>query len=314
MKSLAIICPVYNDWLSLRQLVEIIDSQEFTCAIQTTIYVVDDASNEGKISLPNINNIKSIELITMAFNVGHQRAIVSGLCEAFCTNKYDIYLVADSDGEDDPQDFSKLISSHRLLEESIIVAQRAQRSEGFQFRTLYAIYKKLFQWLTGMNIDFGNFMLIPNKQLRRLIHMPQAWNHLAAAVIKSKIDIQRIPINRSKRFLGRSKMNTNSLIMHGLSAISVFFDIALVRILMALTLIGIFAFGLSALIIAIRLMTDWAIPGWATTGLGFSVIIFFQSATFAAITVFSMLSIRSLYAEPPLVFYKKYIAEQNKLF
>jgi hypothetical protein len=60
-----------------------------------TIYVVDDASNEGKISLPIIKNIKSIELITMAFNVGHQRAIVSGLCEAFSANKHDIYIVTD---------------------------------------------------------------------------------------------------------------------------------------------------------------------------------------------------------------------------
>lgn len=314
MTSLAIICPVYNDWHSFERLVEIIDVQEFTQEIAITIYVVDDASNEGKISLPIIKNIKSIELITMAFNVGHQRAIVSGLCEAFSENKHDIYLVADSDGEDAPQDFSKLIFAHQSNKEFITVALRAQRSEGFKFRILYAVYKKLFKWLTGMSINFGNFMLIPHKQLGRLIHLPQTWNHLAGAVLKSKIDIQRIPVDRSKRLMGASKMNTTALVMHGLSAISVFIDIALVRILIVLSLIGIFAFGLSAVILAIRFTTDWAIPGWATSGLGFSVVIFLQSATFAAIAIFSMLSNRSMHAESPLSFYKKYITHLNKVF
>ena len=236
------------------------------------------------------------------------------LCEAFSANKHDIYIVADSDGEDTPQDFAKLIAAHRLSRESIVVAQRAQRSEGFKFRALYAIYKKIFQWLTGMSINFGNFMLIPHKQLSRLIYLPQTWNHLAGAVLKSKIDIRRIPIDRSKRLVGASKMNTTALVMHGLSAISVFIDIALVRILIVLCLIGIFAFALSALIIAIRFVTDWAIPGWATSGLGFSVVIFLQSATFAAIAIFSMLSNRSMHTESPLSFYKKYITHLNKVF
>ena len=65
---------------------------------------------------------------------------------------------------------------------------------------------------------------------------------------------------------------------------------------------------------AIRFMTDWGIPGWATSGLGFSVVIFLQSATFAAIAIFSMLSNRSMHSEPPLSFYKKYITHHKKVY
>jgi hypothetical protein len=314
MKSLAIILPVYNDWLSFGHMVKLIDDQDFVRKIQTTIYVVDDASSQGKISLPVISNIKSIELVSMAFNLGHQRAIASGLCQAFSANKYDIYMCADSDGEDAPQDFEKLISAHNAADESIVVAQRAQRSEGIKFQLLYFFYKKLFQWLTGKNINFGNFMLIPNSQMRRIVCLPQVWNHLAGAVLKSEIKIQRVPVDRSKRIIGASKMNTTSLVMHGLSAISVFIDIVLVRILIVLSLVGVLTFGLSLIIIAIRFMTNWAIPGWATSGLGFSVVIFLQSATFAAITIFNMLSNRSQHSEPPLSFYKKYITQTYKIY
>ena len=37
--------------------------------------------------------------------------------------------------------------------------------------------------------------------------MPEINNHLAASIIKSKLPIIKIPIDRGDRYLGKSKMN-----------------------------------------------------------------------------------------------------------
>ena len=59
-------------------------------------------------------------------------------------------------------------------------------------------------------------------------------------------------------------MNFSALVTHGLSAISVYGEMVGVRLLMASCgLIGITTIALF-IVIAIRLMTDWAIPGWTS--------------------------------------------------
>ena len=49
-------------------------------------------------------------------------------------------------------------------------------------------------------------------------------NHLAASIIKSKLPLVKIPINKGIRYIGHSKMNYVSLILHGLKAISVLYS------------------------------------------------------------------------------------------
>jgi hypothetical protein len=69
----------------------------------------------------------------------------------------------DSDGEDRPHDIRKLIDHWRVAPNSVVCAQRAERSETISFKALYAIYKLIFKLLTGARNDFGNFCLIPTR-------------------------------------------------------------------------------------------------------------------------------------------------------
>ena len=48
---------------------------------------------------------------------------------------------------------------------------------------------------------------------------------------KIKIDYSSIPTSRGKRYYGNSKMNLTSLIIHGLSSISLYIDRIVVRLL-----------------------------------------------------------------------------------
>src|SRR5690606_8053167 len=101
--------------------------------------------------------------------------------------EFDALIVMDADGEDRPQDLPRLIAGYNEQTDHIIVADRNRRSEGIIFRLFYMIYKQLFAFLTGVNINFGNYCLIPRVYIDSLIHDPNLWNHLAATIRRSKI-------------------------------------------------------------------------------------------------------------------------------
>ena len=100
--------------------------------------------------------------------------------------------------------------------------------------------------------------------------------------------------NRGPRLAGRSRMTFVSLAVHGLSAISVYTDIVLVRIIVAACILGgIVVLGLAA-VIAVKFGTDWAIPGWASYVAAALTIIFVQTIILAGVALFQLLSFRSL--------------------
>ena len=54
-------------------------------------------------------------------------------------------------------------------------------------------------------------MVIPASIAVDFAHMPETWNHLAAAVLRSSVRIVRVPCDRGTRYAGRSSMNLVSL-------------------------------------------------------------------------------------------------------
>jgi hypothetical protein len=104
-------------------------------------------------------------------------------------------------------------------------------------------------------------------------------------------------------------MNLVSLVLHGLAAISVFIDVLGARLLVLLAGIGTLTFlGISA-IVAVRLFSSLAIPGWATTAAGLLSVILLQTVTLMLMFVFVILSTRSAAAFMPIRDCPPYIRE-----
>jgi len=109
-------------------------------------------------------------------------------------------------------------------------------------------------------------------------------------------------------------MNFVSLAAHGMSAISVFGDVVGVRLIMAAMVGSIFAaLGIVA-VAAIRILTDRAIPGWATYSIGTLTIILIQFITIATSFTFSMLSNRINLSFVPLRDYELFVAESLDVY
>lgn len=291
--DIAILIPVYNDWSSASVLLSHLDdiATRYVQWLNVDVHLINDFSTEKAVILPT-SSIRSVYLTQLVRNLGHQRAIATGLSFLASKYTYDKVIVMDSDGEDRPEDIPGLLHSSLQHPHSIIVAQRAQRSEGWVFGAYYYLYKFLFWLLTGKRIDFGNFCLIPFPLISSLTHNPGLWNHIAATVMQSKNPLVRYKTRRGVRYRGKSKMNFSSLITHGLSAISIFLDVVAVRVFITICVLGLFVLLAMGLVVFLRLFTNTAIPGWATSTVGILIIIFVQLLTMSAVITFWVLNRR----------------------
>ena len=230
-QKICILIPVFEDFECLPLLEEKIQ-HHLSHISDYNILVIDDGSFNGLDKKLGIENNNRIKILTLSQNVGHQRSITIGLCYIREHCDYDQILIMDGDGEDNPADAVKLIlESEKHSEPTIYFARRDTRSEPISFKLGYLLYRVLFRVLTGKNIKFGNFSLVPNKMLDRITGIQEIWNHYAASIVFAKIPYIEVPSSRSGRINGRPKMNFTSLILHGLSAISIFHQTVFLRLL-----------------------------------------------------------------------------------
>jgi glycosyltransferase involved in cell wall biosynthesis len=313
-----ILMPVRDDWDSASELLRRLDQVLSPSDCTVDIFMVDDSSStkcnttdfQGAFSV-----LRTIRVLRLRRNLGHQRAIAIGLACLQEHSRYDAVLVMDADGEDTPQGVLDLLNAFKENDgQFAIFGERARRSESLIFRIFYHFYRHLHRALTGVRVRVGNFSILPFAYLTTLVAMSELWNHYAAAVFRSRLSCRMIPIPRGSRIAGASKMNFVSLVSHGLSAISVFGDIVGVRLLIA-SLMGSALSGLGIiLVIVIRIFTNRAIPGWATYATGALAIIMIQFITVAASFTFFVLSSRTNLGFVPLRDYSLFVEEAAEIY
>jgi polyisoprenyl-phosphate glycosyltransferase len=311
---LTIVVPVFNDWPSLARLVVDLDAAGSASNIDFSVLVIDDGSTESPAMdfvVDRLHRVHSIEIIALACNMGHQRAIAIGLVEASRRQDSDAVLVMDADGEDRPADIPRLVEEAARHPGHIVCTRRRRRPGLYAFTAWYVCYRLAFRVLTGSRLDFGNFCLIPGERLGALINNPAIWNHLASALSRARMPLLRVPVDRGTRYCGRSKMNFIALVMHGLSAMAVYSDVVMVRLLLAAVAVSVLTvFGLGWVVI-IKLFTTLAIPGWATSAAGILVIVLVQAIMLFTIAAFNIMSARSFSVVIPMMEAPRFILSRR---
>ena len=223
VKKFTILIPVYNDWDSLKKLlnnindnIKNIPNTEFNCVI------VNDSStaDSSKIKIPP--DINSIKIIHMNENKGHARCNAFGIKYLSKNLDLDYVILMDGDGEDRPEEL-KLLVNKVLLEPNIsVVAKRVKRSEGFLFQSLYHIHKYLTLLTTGKLINFGNYCCLTKTDLEILSTKASLWSSFSGSFKKYIKKYNEINSLRGTRYFGPSQMSLFKLIVHSLSIIAVF--------------------------------------------------------------------------------------------
>ena len=314
-----VLMPLRDDWASGAELIRRLDRTLSAYPCILNVLLVDDGSVEPCAAADFRSEyavVRSIGVLRLRRNLGHQRAIAVGLVHAAQANHCDAVLVMDADGEDTPEGALQLLRAFSEIHHGAkaVFAQRSRRTESLVFKLSYGFYKVLHRLLTGISVRVGNFSVFPPAYLSTLVVMSELWNHYAAAVFRSGLSFTAIPIARGNRIAGRSRMNFVSLVTHGLSAISVFSDVVGVRLLIAsmagsvMAVLGVFT------VIGIRLFTDWAIPGWATYTIGTLIVILIQFIAIATSFTFTLLSSRAALNFVPLRDCEVFVLESVEVY
>ena len=223
MKKIIILIPVYNDWQSLKRLIEEIndniknfDDINFECLI------INDASTTQTPEFLKPSKFISIEILNMKENRGHARCNAFGIRYIIKNKKFDNLILMDGDGEDRPLEIKSLINKIKENPNLSVVAKRVKRSEGPIFQTLYQLHKLITFVFTGQNVNFGNYSILTKNDVEKLHSKPSLWSSFSGTVKKNIKPFNEINSIRGLRYFGPSQMSLFKLIIHSLSIIAVF--------------------------------------------------------------------------------------------
>ena len=288
--------PLYEDWSSCKELLTQIDEALAASSRQARVLIVDDASPTVDplfASGMQYRAIGNVDVLSLRRNLGHQRAIGVGLAYLETNAAADAILIMDSDGEDSPADIPAMLDAFEEAGGSkVIFAERTRRSEGVVFAFFYAFFRLAHRILTGHGVRVGNFSVLSARAARSLVVVPELWNHYAAAVFISGLRYASIPTARGRRIAGQSKMSFVRLVMHGLSAISVFSDVVSVRVLLATGLFLTMAIIATIAAVAGRGIGTLVVPGWAVSLSAVLFLAILQGIAFVLLFTFTVLSNR----------------------
>ena len=305
--------PLRDDWASASELIRRLDASLSAMGCRISVLLVDDASTQpwsGSVVPADLHAVRMIRVLRLRRNLGHQRAIALGLVHIERMIECDAVIVMDADGEDTAEGATQLLRAYRETDGSAaIFAERSRRTESLAFRAFYMLYQVLHRCLTGISVRVGNFSILPASYLGTLVVMSELWNHYAAAVFRSRLPFRMVPIARGYRIAGVSRMNFEGLVLHGLSAISVFGDLVGVRLLIG-TLLGVTlaTLGIGA-VGGVRLFTDVEIPGWALYVTATLIVVAIQLITIATSFTMFVLSNRTNVGFVPLRDYQFFVEE-----
>jgi glycosyltransferase involved in cell wall biosynthesis len=312
--EIIIVMPVYDDWEAARMLCAAIDD----CLAPyprfiPRILLIDDGSGSTCTSdfFGNApKRVERIQILKLRRNLGHQRAIAVALAYVQQKLEGDVVIVMDADGEDRPQDIHRLIEVFEGSDSPItIFAERGRRVESLSFKLFYGGYRLLHRMLTGRNIRFGNFSLLPWEHVNSIVAYPELWNHYAAAVLKARLPYATVRADRGERLGGKSKMNFVSLVIHGLSALFASYEVVSTRLLLCTAFLALAFSCLILAVVGIRLFTHLAIPGWATFTVGLLFILVTQSIATLLTIVFSVMMNRNSLGFLPIRDYEYFVRE-----
>ena len=223
MKTIIILIPVYNDWESLKKLIEEInDNIKNFNDINFECLIINDASTTQIPEFLKPSKFISLEILNMKENRGHARCNAFGIRYIIKNKKFDNLILMDGDGEDRPLEIKSLINKIKENPNLSVVAKRVKRSEGPLFQTLYQLHKIITLIFTGQNVNFGNYSILTKNDVEKLHSKPSLWSSFSGTVKKNIEPFNEINSIRGLRYFGPSQMSLFKLIIHSLSIIAVF--------------------------------------------------------------------------------------------
>jgi|688.fasta_scaffold215853_2 glycosyltransferase involved in cell wall biosynthesis len=258
------VIPVFNEVNCIPLLIDQLDKAKASISSEATFsyLFINDGSTDGTTELlRNLNSQRpDIRVVELLHNFGHAAALACGL-DHF---KGDAALFMDADLQDPPSALAALFYEWKNGNRTVVV-ERGKRAEknSFLFQTFYLLLRKASKTLPPIN--FGTHSLLDRTVVERMRIHKERNRYFPGLVALCSGPIAAINLPRGERAYGKSRVGFGGLAHLALTAF-LSFSSAPIRLV---SLLGFVCSGGAligaSIIVAVKLLTDWAIPGWAST-------------------------------------------------
>ena len=208
-KTLSIIIPIYNEEDNINELYKKLNRVIKSYLNYEIIFINDASTDKSFESLCKISELnKNIKIINFTRNFGHQASFKAGIDHS----SKDIVVLMDGDLQDDPENIHKFIE--KINEGyNIAYAIRIKRKETFFKRFAYKFFYRLLRVTSDIDIplDSGDFSAMDRIAIKKIKKFNEKNIYLRG--IRSWIGLKQIgiPVERKKRFAGKSKYSLSKL-------------------------------------------------------------------------------------------------------
>ncbi|MBN8432189.1 glycosyltransferase family 2 protein [Microbulbifer salipaludis] len=267
--SLAIVVPCYNEEAVIVEtaaaLLAALDQLEAAgrASVASKIYFVDDGSMDA--TWPLLERLAAehtrIVAVALSCNRGHQNALYAGLSQT----SEDMVVSIDADLQDGPENIAPMIDAF-LDGHEIVFGVREKRETDTWFKRMSA--EGYYRLMRGLGVDLvfnhADFRLMSRRAVDTLLEYPETNLFLRGMVRELGFRSTSVSYARRRRLAGESKYPLRRMLSLGWRGVTAY-SIAPLR---AITLLGLIAGGIAlaliAWVLAVKLFSGNAVPGWAS--------------------------------------------------
>lgn len=270
MIDLSIVVPCYNEEAVLPETIQrltellqyLIDKGKITS--NSCVYYVDDGSRDRTWDLIEAlaKTNSTVRGIKLSRNRGHQNALLAGLL----TVKGEAVISVDADLQDDLSAIEEMLDYYAAGYDIVYGVRSSRKTDTF-FKSFTAkAYYRLLN-VIGVEIIYNHadYRLISRRVIHALKEFGEVNLFLRGIIPQLGFSHALVYYDRADRFAGESKYPLKKMLSLAWQGITSFSDLPL-RIITGLgLLVSLISFAVTVWAIWIRLFTEEAIPGWAST-------------------------------------------------
>lgn len=231
---------------------------------ESRIYFVDDGSRDATWDIIETlsGDHAPIHGIKLSRNRGHQNALLAGLFTA----GGDALISIDADLQDDVDVIEEMVDQYRSGFDIVYGVRRERKTDTpFKRATAEGFYKVMR--LLGVDIVYNHadYRLMSRRSIEELKQYPEVNLFLRAMVPLIGFRSTSVYYERAERFAGESKYPLKKMLSFAWDGITSFSVVPLRLITATGFVIFIASILISLWVLGTKLLTDNAVPGWAST-------------------------------------------------
>lgn len=268
--QLSIVVPCYNEVSVLpettRQLADLFQTliADRKITADSGVYYIDDGSRDGTWRLIEslAEQQQFVHGIKLSRNRGHQNALLAGLL----TVEGEAIISVDADLQDDLSAIVKMIDLYRAGYDIVYGVRDSRQSDTFFKRFTAQSYYRLLNAM-GVEIIYNHadYRLMSRPAVEALREFGEVNLFLRGIIPQLGFSHALAFYERAERYAGESKYPLRQMLAFAWQGITSFSVLPLRCITGIGLLVSLFSFVISAWAISVRLFTQDAIPGWAST-------------------------------------------------